>query len=242
MKSSLVAPFAAAALIISATAALSQLQPPPAPRGGKDVNETALDTEGSQMLTGEVWVDNWFSLWVNGDKLIEDSVPITTERSFNAERFTFRADPPYTFAFMFRDFMQDETGLEYIGTRRQQMGDGGAIAQFMDASGSLVAATDGDWRCLVVQHAPVGGDACAKSRDPQPGTGACAAETTAIPDNWTAPGFDDSGWSPAVVHSERDVGPKDGYDAISWNSAAKLVWGEDLKKDNVVLCRMTAGE
>ena len=40
-------------------------------------------------LTGEVWVDNWFTLWANGQKVIEDSTPYKTERSFNAERFTF---------------------------------------------------------------------------------------------------------------------------------------------------------
>ena len=34
----------------------------------------------------EVWADNWFALYVNGKKVGEDSVPITTERSFNSEK------------------------------------------------------------------------------------------------------------------------------------------------------------
>jgi len=33
----------------------------------------------------EIWVDNWFALYINGKKVGEDSVPITTERSFNSE-------------------------------------------------------------------------------------------------------------------------------------------------------------
>jgi hypothetical protein len=32
----------------------------------------------------EVWADNWFALYVNGKKVGEDSVPITTEKSFNS--------------------------------------------------------------------------------------------------------------------------------------------------------------
>jgi hypothetical protein len=235
---------AAALLTASAGCSLSQSQPPPPPPpgGGKDINESALQTQGADTLEGEVWVDNWFTLWVNGGKLIEDSVPITTERSFNAERFTFRADPPYTFAFEFRDFMQDETGLEYIGTRRQQMGDGGAVAQFTDAqSGKTVAVTDGSWRCLVVHHAPVGGTACEKSRNPQAGQGDCAAQETTRPDGWTAPGFDDSGWPAASVHSASGVRPKDGYSAISWDRSAQFIWGPDLERDNIVLCRLTVG-
>jgi len=241
MKSAKVLPLAAAALVLAGSAAaLAQSRPPPPPRG-KVLNETTLNTPGTQSLKGEVWVDNWFALWVNGRKMIEDSVPITTERSFNAERFSFKATPPYTFAFEFKDFKENDTGLEYIGTRRQQMGDGGAIAQFTDASGRLIAATDGTWRCLVVHHAPVGGQACAKSRNPKPGKGDCAARTTPIPDGWTEPGFDDSGWSAATVHSARDVGPKDGYDVINWNPSAKLIWGKDLKQDNTILCRATVG-
>jgi len=34
------------------------------------------------------------------------------------------------------------------------------------------------------------------------------------------------------------VGPKDGYDAITWDGAASLIWGEDLEADNTVLCRV----
>ena len=145
-------PLVAAVLVVAGSGcSLSQTQPAPPPRGGGDVNTSTLQTTGANTLTGEVWVDNWFSLWVNGRKLIEDSVPITTERSVNPERFPFKADAPDTFVFEFRDFMQDETGLEYIGTGRQQMGDGGAIAQFTDAtSGQVIATTDGSWRCLVV--------------------------------------------------------------------------------------------
>lgn len=35
------------------------------------------------------------------------------------------------------------------------------------------------------------------------------------------------------------VSTKDGYDDISWNEAAELIWGSDLEIDNTVLLRAT---
>ncbi|MGO4907334.1 PEBP family protein [Pseudorhodobacter sp. W20_MBD10_FR17] len=193
-------------------------------------------------VTADIWVDNWFEMYVNGEKVIEDSVPITTERSFNAETTTFSSDLPMTIAIMAKDFKENDSGLEYIGTNRQQMGDGGMIAQFHDAAtGALVAATDSSMRCLVVQHAPVD-RACAKESNPVAGEGACAFVETEIPANWTAPDFDDSDWPAAVEHTAGEVGPKDGYDKITWDDAAKLVWSDDLVLDNTLLCRLVVTE
>lgn len=215
--------------------------PPPSPRGhgGPAVNETPLNVPGSTEIVGEVWVDNWFRLHSNGEMLIEDSVSIRTERSFNAERFTFKADLPLTLAFEFRDFMENETGLEYIGKRKQQMGDGGAIAQFKDlATGKLLAVTSDTWRCKVAQQAPKS-PSCAKERNPVVDTGACAQSVTPISANWTAPDFDDSRWPNASAYSVRAVRPKDGYDQISWDRTARIIWSGDLERDNIVLCRLT---
>ena len=190
-----------------------------------------------QTLTADIWVDNWFAMSVNGALVLEDSVPITTERSFNAETATFTADLPMTIAIIAKDFKENDTGLEYIGTRRQQMGDGGLIAQFKDASGATVAVTNSDTRCLVVHRAPVD-VTCAASFNPVEDTGACASEVTEIPADWTSPSFDDSGWPAATEHSARAVGPKGGYDEIRWDGSAALIWSNDLVQDNTLLCRM----
>jgi hypothetical protein len=193
-------------------------------------------------IIADIWVDNWFEMYVNGEKVIEDSVPITTERSFNAETTTFTSDLPMTIAIMAKDFKENDSGLEYIGTNRQQMGDGGMIAQFRDAAnGALIAATDGTMRCLVVQHAPVD-RACANERDPVAGQRSCAFVETPIPANWTAADFDDSAWPLAVEHTAREVGPKDGYDKINWDKSAKLIWSDDLVLDNTLLCRLVVTE
>lgn len=232
------------ALAAVPAAAFAQKPPPPRPGdaspprpSGRDLNESTLSTPGARAIVGEVWVDNWFRLFANGAPLLEDSVAYRTERSFNAERFTFNADLPLTLAFEFRDFMQNETGLEYIGTRRQQMGDGGAIAQFRDAAtGEQLAVSSADWRCLVVQSAPADAT-CAKASSPDVASPACAETRTGVADDWMQPDFDDSAWPSASVHSPRDVRPKDGYDRIDWDSSAQLIWGPDLKKDNILYCR-----
>ena len=206
------------------------------------LNERVIEGEGDIKVIGEIWVDNWFSLAVNGEQLIEDSVAYNTERSFNAERVTFPAILPMTLAFEVRDFKENDTGLEYIGSDRQQMGDGGMIAQFRNAAtDKMLGATDKTMRCLVVHRAPLD-RACADEKDPVAGQGVCNFSETAFPDNWTAPDFDDSSWPMAVEHSSGEVSPKDGYDEISWDQSATLVWSEDLVQDNTLLWRMTIAD
>ena len=187
-------------------------------------------------FTAEVWADNWFSLYVNGELVGEDSVPITTERSFNAETITFTATYPLTIAMVTKDFKEDDSGLEYIGTDRQQMGDGGFIAQITDTStGTVVATTTSAWRGLVIHRAPLNTD-CAASADP---INECEHEILSEPDGWTAPGYDDGAWTTATEYTADEVGAKDGYDTISWSPDAALIWASDLKVDNTILWRTT---
>ena len=116
------------------------------------------------------------------------------------------------------------------------MGDGGLIAQVTDtATGEVVAVTDGTWRTLVVQRAPLN-PSCAGDPDPD-ATG--ESEIVDTPTGWADAAFDDSGWADATVWSEADVNPKDGYDEITWDPTAQLVWGTDLEVDNTVLLRTT---
>ncbi len=192
----------------------------------------------ADVFKADVWADNWFALYANGALVGEDSVPITTERSFNAESFSFKADTPLTLALIAKDFKENDTGLEYIGTRKQQMGDGGVILQIKDANGNTIAVSNKDWKCLVTHEAPIS-KSCAKETKPEAGKGACAFQASDAPNGWTDAGFDDSNWQTASEYSERDVSPKDGYDRISWSRAAKLIWGPDLETNNTLLCRLT---
>ncbi len=199
------------------------------------LSTTALCAE---TFSADVWADNWFEMRINGTQVAEDSVPITTERSFNAESFQFEADRPFVIGLVAKDFRENDTGLEYIGTRRQQMGDGGVIVQIRDAAGQPVALSNADWQCLVTHTAPTD-KSCEREANPVAGEGACAFEAAEEPDGWDTAGFDASGWPQASTYSEREVRPKDGYDRIDWLRGAELIWGPDLEQSNTVLCRLT---
>ncbi|MEY4016093.1 MAG: hypothetical protein RIS46_1089 [Actinomycetota bacterium] len=205
-------------------------------------SETAIDPSTTAVksvqssFVAEVWADNWFSLYINGKLVGQDSVPITTEKSFNSERITFTASYPFTIAMVTKDFKQNDTGLEYIGTDRQQMGDGGFVAQFTDTStGKLVAFTNSSWRGLVIHQAPLN-VSCEKSKTPDT---ECTPRISAEPTGWTQTSFNDSSWSTASTYSKEQVGVKDGYNDISWSSNAQLIWTSDLKIDNTILWRYT---
>jgi hypothetical protein len=183
----------------------------------------------------EVWSDNWFSFHLGETAIAEDSVPITTERSFNKEVFGFDGTYPLVLNFIVKDYKKDDTGLEYIGTAQQQMGDGGFIAQIKDTTtGKVIVVTNAAWRCLVVHRAPTN-VACEKDANPET---TCMSEITPEPVGWMTPGFDDSAWPTAVEHTATEVSPRDGYTEVAWDAAAKLIWSASLKQDNTLLCRV----
>lgn len=187
----------------------------------------------------DVWADNWFAAYLGNELLLEDSVPITTERSFNGESKTFSANYPLNLNFIIKDFKENDTGLEYIGTTKQQMGDGGFIMQLTDKdSGAVIGVSNSDMKCIVLHEAPLNKN-CEKSDSPSTDSESCGFVETAEPTNWKDENFDDSTWQNATEYSEKEVSPKDGYDQISWDSKAKLIWGDDLETNNTLLCRMT---
>ena len=198
------------------------------------LSATALCAE---TFSADVWADNWFEMRIDGVQVAADSVPITTERSFNAESFAFEAQRPFVIGLVAKDFKQNDTGLEYIGTRRQQMGDGGVIVQIKDAAGAAVAVSNTDWQCLVIHAAPLD-KSCEAEETPVAGEGACAFDAAEEPVGWDRPDFDAADWPQAREYSEREVSPKGGYDRIDWVEAARLIWGPDLEQSNTVLCRL----
>ena len=207
--------------------------------GDAPISPIVIDSPGRVAIKGEVWADNWFALYLGERLIIEDSTPITTERSFNAESFLFNGDYPLQFNLVAKDFKENDTGLEYIGASNQQMGDGGFIAQFTDsATGAVLAVTDANWRCLTIHEAPLD-RACEDEAEPTPGVGPCGFRSVPEPEGWMSPGFDDSDWPQATEFSAAAVRPKGGYDRIAWRGGARLIWSVDLETHNTLLCRLT---
>ena len=192
---------------------------------------------GQRMIKAQIWVDNWFALYA-GDKLIkEDSVPYDTERSFNTESFNFSATLPAQLSVVMKDFKEDDTGLEYIGSSHQQAGDGGFIAQFIDgATGKTLAVSDDSWRCTVIHKAPINLKECEDSSAPQQ---VCKSKIDAEPSNWRSSGYDYKSWPQATIHSAWEVQPHGDFSWFDWKMSAKFIWSSDLVRDNTVLCRFT---
>jgi len=197
-------------------------------------------------FTASVWADNWFSLYVNGQLVGEDSVPFDTIRSFNADTITFRATYPLTLAVVTKDYIENDSGLEYIDslfglvrlwggfTLFQQMGDGGFIAQIAETeSGKIVAATSSEWRGLVLHKAPLNPE-CEKSSQPLKD---CQSSIIEEPAGWQKEGFDDSTWVTATEYTPEQIGARFGYNDINWDASASLIWSEDIVTDNTILWR-----
>ena len=209
------------------------------PRSDAGVNLTEVAREGDIRVRADFWADNWFQFYLGDDLIVEDSVSIETERSFNAESVLFSADYPFQLNLVLKDFRENDTGLEYIGARNQQMGDGGFIAQLFDASTEqLIVASDAQWKCFVVHEAPLD-VSCEGESKPVAGEGPCGFIETDEPLGWKQAEFDDSSWPFATEHSADSVRPKGGFDQIDWHSGAHLIWTSDLERHNTVLCRAT---
>jgi hypothetical protein len=168
----------------------------------------------------EGWADNWFALYINGKKVGEDSVPITTTKSFNSTKIKFSASYPFTVGVVLKDYVENRSGLEYIGQPNQQIGDGGFALQIRElGSGKIVAVSNHLWKSLVIDKAPLNPE-CVSSSNPLVD---CKSRSIATPSTWATSTFNDSKWIYASEFTAEQVGVKEGFFDISWSPAAKLI-------------------
>lgn len=201
------------------------------------VGNSAAAAVSSTVFSADIWADNWFALYVNGVKVAQDPVPITTTKSFNKVSVTFTARYPLSVALIAKDYTENQSGLEYIGSQQQQIGDAGIIAQIHEkVSGKLVAVTSKAWKSFVTFRAPLNPE-CVTSASP---LSDCKSMNVSTPKGWTLATYKDSSWKSSTEYSEEAVGVKDGYSQVSWDSRAHLIWSSSLTLDNTVLFRTTA--
>ncbi len=167
-------------------------------------------------VRANVYADNTFSLYVNGELVAVDSIAFIPHNVISVDILPAY---PMTIAVMAKDNADPKTGMEYANTN---IGDAGFILKFGDGT-----VTDASWKAKCFSHGPVNGD----TRNPR-------VENSPIPDNWFAADFDDSGWGQAREYNVADVDPKQPYFDADF-TRAKFIWTDDLRLDNTVIFRKT---
>ena len=215
------------------------------PEWEKQLKTVVIDKDGVE-ITGFIFADYYYELWVNGQIVARDSVAMTP---FNSTVVRFRAKYPMTYALKGIDWeTKHGLGMEY---QPFNIGDAGFIAYFSDGNG-----THADWRAETFYVAPVDDPQCVRtaggrdssfcSQAVRPACAATKPETCAavhfpIPDGWTSPRFNDSVWPRAVVWRPIEVTFYRGFvNYAKYFGDAEFIWTRNIRLDDMVLARYTA--
>lgn len=168
----------------------------------------------SDTIRANVYADNWFVLYINGELVAVDSIKFIPHNVISVDLLP---SYPMTIAVMAKDNADPNTGMEYANTN---IGDGGLCIKFSDGT-----VTDASWRVKRYSRGPLQGD----TKKP-------TVENESIPENWYAVEFDDSGWEQATEYTQEQVGPKQPFFEQDFEGA-KFIWTKDLQLDNTVIFR-----
>lgn len=206
-----------------------------------------IDPDG-EVVTGYLFADNYFELYVNGKLVAVDPVPYTP---FNSALVRFRAKRPITYAIRLVDWEENlGLGTELNGSNAFHAGDGGLMASFSDGT-----VTDGRWKAQSFYIAPLddpaqvverpdgGHDSSAASNNPTRHEDAYGLHYT-VPANWFAPSYSACPWPAATTFTEAAVGVDDkpaytNFPAQFSRSGAQFIWSSNLVLDNDVIVRYT---
>ncbi len=213
------------------------------------VPTVVIDPDGVE-ITGYIFADNYYELYVNGTFIAKDSLGMTP---FNSTVVRFRAKYPITYAIKAVDWETHlGVGMEYD---RYNVGDGGVIAHFSDGT-----ITGPHWKVETFYIAPLGDPSCVTTTNGRDSTacpsqghsvgsrvpcaeldpGTCKALHFPVPEDWTTPGFDDSAWPAATTYRSEDVTRAPGYARhTALFGSAQFIWTRNLRLDNLVLGRYT---
>lgn len=168
----------------------------------------------SDTVKANVYADNWFMLYINGELVAVDSIKFIPHNVISVD---ILPSYPMTIAVIAKDNADPKTGMEYANTN---IGDGGFILKFGDGT-----VTNASWKAKSFFHGPIDRD----TKNPQ-------VRTEPIPENWFAVNFDDSSWKNAKEFSEQEVDPKQPYFENDFDGA-KFIWSDDIALDNTVIFR-----
>ncbi|MGD1853267.1 MAG: hypothetical protein ACFB2W_03365 [Leptolyngbyaceae cyanobacterium] len=208
---------------------------------------TEIDSDG-EIITGYIFADNYFELYVNGELIAVDPVPFTP---FNSSVVRFRVKKPITYAVKLIDW-EENLGLGTESNRGSAYhpGDGGFVASFSDGT-----VTDASWRAQTFYIAPLENLESVREDGPVRDSSeanansiscdeSCYALHYPIPEDWFSDSFDDGAWPEAVTYSNAAVGVDNkpsytNFSEIFIGADAQFIWSSNLVLDNLVLARKT---
>ncbi len=203
---------------------------------------TEIDANG-EIVTGYLFADNYFELYINGILVGVDPVPFTP---FNSCVVKFKVSRPYTIAVKLVDWEENPgLGSEIQGADNYHPGDGGFIAQFSDGT-----VTNANWKAQtfyisplmsssVVQELADGTRSTANTTNAPTCNANCFGVHYDIPSDWKSPSFSDNGWPGAKLYTAAQVTNQAAYTnfaSTAWGNAS-FIWSSNLILDNLVLAR-----
>lgn len=204
-----------------------------------------VDADG-EVITGYIFADNYFELYINGTMVGVDAVPFT---QFNSSVVKFKVKKPYSIAVKVIDW-EENLGLGSESNRGSNYhpGDGGFIASFSDGT-----ITNSDWQAQTFYTAPIYDLTCAKDIGSKRVSSSCSTQGVddgrnayalhwAVPSDWQSAGFNSSHWPSATTYTESVIGVdnKDAYMNFREKfagSGAQFIWSTNVVLDNEVLLR-----
>ena len=165
-------------------------------------------------IKANVYADNSFKLYVNGELVAVDSIAFVPHNVVSVDVLPAY---PMTIAVMGIDNADPKTGMEYANT---SIGDGGFILKLGDGT-----VTNATWKAKKFSWGPIDGD----TKNPR-------VKNIPLPKDWFAIKFDDSKWPHAKEFTAEQVGPKEPFYKHDFEGA-KFIWSNDIKLDNLGLFR-----
>ncbi|MBE8607658.1 hypothetical protein [Vibrio sp. OPT10] len=211
----------------------------------ESVPVAVIDSDGEE-ITGYIFADNYFELYINGQLVAVDTVPFTP---FNSSIVKFKVNKPYTIAVKVIDW-EESLGLGTEDNRGKAFhpGDGGFIASFSDGT-----VTGSDWQAQTFYTAPIYDLSCLSEVDSKRLSESCTTEGTdngenayaahwETPSGWMAKDFDAASWPQATEYSEDEIGVNNKKSYMNFidkfgGVGASFIWSTNVVLDNEVLLR-----
>ncbi len=222
-------------------------------------NIIEIDPDG-QLITGYIFGDNYFELYVNGVPIGKDAIPFTV---FNSHIVQFRVSKPYTIAMLLVDWEENlGVGTEYQSKidSPHYCGDGGMVAIFKTKKGSVVAKTGSDWKAQTFYTAPIKDLTCVQESGTTRMSANCNTEPSyelsdgesfyglhwEVPSGWMNLEFDDSDWPNATTYTNETISVENKPSYMNFtdifddpSNDAQFIWSTNVILDNEVIVRHT---